>query len=216
MINLLVTIFFLWLFPRNLEVPKSWPPSMDIIQIKDLGVNETGSDLAGAASDGRTYVENSKVSESLLLMKFYSLSYPAVNHLLSDRDGRELDLPFEVTDQEMEIILFPRSSFILGRSGTGKTTVLTMKLFQKEQLHHKAMVELCGDRNDEIGCVSEDGLDQKSSTASKATILRQLFVTVSPKLCTVVKKHVSDLKRYDNFHGKWFLHPLFIYFPTNT
>ena len=212
MINLLVTIFFLWLFPRNLEVPKSWPPSMDIIQIKDLGVNETGGDLAGAASDGRSYVENSKVSESLLLMKFYPLSYPAVNHLLSDRDGRELDLPFEVTDQETEIILFPRSSFILGRSGTGKTTVLTMKLYQREKLHH----ELCGDSNDEIRQVSEDGLDQKSSTESKATVLRQLFVTVSPKLCNAVKKHVSDLKRYDNFHGKWFLHPLFIYFPTNT
>ena len=38
----------------------------------------------------------------------------------------------------MEIIYFDKSSFILGRSGTGKTTVLVRKLFQKEQLYHIA------------------------------------------------------------------------------
>lgn len=172
---------------------------MEIIQIKDHSVDEMEGDLVATALDGRSYVENSKVSESLLLMKFYTLSYPAVNHLLSDRDGKELDLPFEVTDQEMEIILFPRSSFILGRSGTGKTTVLTMKLFQKEKMHHEA-IECFGGHNDEIGRVNENDLDQKSSTEDKATVLRQLFVTVSPKLCHAIKKHVSNLKRSDNVH----------------
>ena len=182
--------------PRNLEVPRTWPPSFEFIQRKDLTIDEMGSDSASIDSDGRSYVENSKVSESLLLMKFYSLSYGVVNHLLSDRDGRELDLPFEVTDQEMEIILFPRSSFILGRSGTGKTTVLTMKLFQKEQFHHMAVAGCYGADGNELGHVGQSSVDRSSSAEDKANVLRQLFVTVSPKLCNAIKQHVSDLKRY--------------------
>ena len=69
-------------------------------------------------------------------MKFYSLSSVVVSHLLSDRNSDELELPFEVSDEEHDIILFPRSTFVLGRSGTGKTTVLTIKLLKKEILHN--------------------------------------------------------------------------------
>ncbi|XP_060669556.1 uncharacterized protein LOC132800264 isoform X1 [Ziziphus jujuba] len=180
----------------NLEVPKSWSPSVDIVRFKDLSINETGNDQVGAASDGRSYVENSKVSESLLLMKFYSLSSVAVNHLMSDHDGRELDLPFEVTDQEMEIILFDRSSFILGRSGTGKTTVLTMKLFQKEKLHQMADEAFYGIESNSLGHGIQDNDAKESSMETGGTVLRQLFVTVSPKLCFAVKQHVSHLKSF--------------------
>ncbi|BFG15998.1 hypothetical protein CerSpe_022720 [Prunus speciosa] len=172
----------------DLEVPKSWPPSLDIVRFKDLGITENRSDLVGDNdSDGRSYVENSQVSESLLLMKFYSLSSGVVNHLLSDREGRELDLPFEVTDQEMEIILYRKSSFIVGRSGTGKTTVLTMKLFQNEQCYQLAMQ----------GCLSsQNSMVEQSSSATKGRNLHQLFVTVSPKLCFAIKQHVLNLKSF--------------------
>lgn len=179
-----------------MEIPKSWPPSLDVIRFKDLSCNETGSDLVGTASDGRNFVENSKVSESLLLMKFYSLSHAAVNHLLSNRDESEIDLPFEVTDEEMEIILYRQSTFILGRSGTGKTTVLTKKLFQKEQLHHLAMEEFYGANANVIGHDMKNSVGKNSSEETRTIVLRQLFVTVSPKLCNAVKQHVSHLKRY--------------------
>ncbi|KAK9274663.1 hypothetical protein L1049_021914 [Liquidambar formosana] len=176
-----------------LEVPRSWETSSDIVRYKNLNNNEpAGSHSSAGAFDGSSFVENSKVSESLLLMKFYSLSSGVVNHLLSDRDGKELDLPFEVTDEELEIILFNRSTFILGRSGTGKTTVLTMKLFQKEQQHHIAKEGLgvstntYGSQRNEVG----QGFEEP-----KESILRQLFVAVSPKLCYAVKQHVSRLKR---------------------
>ncbi|CAL2226962.1 unnamed protein product [Prunus armeniaca] len=172
----------------DLEVPKSWPLSLDVPRFKDLSITENQSDLVGDDdSDGRNYVENSQVSESLLLMKFYSLSSGVVNHLLSDRQGRELDLPFEVTDQEMEIMLYHRSSFIVGRSGTGKTTVLTTKLFQNEQCHQLAVQ----------GChSSQNSINQSSSATMERTLLRQLFVTVSPKLCFAIKKHVLHLKSF--------------------
>ncbi|PWA91983.1 recBCD enzyme subunit RecB, P-loop containing nucleoside triphosphate hydrolase [Artemisia annua] len=90
------------LFERNLVVPRCWEASQEIIRFRHL-VNDEG--------DGRSYVENSKVSESLLLMKFYSFSYEVVCHLLSDN---AVDLPMQLTDDQMDVLLFRKSSFITG------------------------------------------------------------------------------------------------------
>jgi hypothetical protein len=179
---------------RNLEVPKSWSCSSDIDRMKNLDSSENEIDLSGSTSDDRSYVENVQVSESLMLMKFYSFSSGIVGHLLSNHDATELDLPFEVTAQELEIILFPRSTFILGRSGTGKTTVLTMKLFQKEKLHHMAKDLFYGVKSDSPVHSQEKEVEETIVEKERA-VLRQLFVTVSHKLCYVVKQHVSHLKR---------------------
>ncbi|KAF2320974.1 hypothetical protein GH714_032328 [Hevea brasiliensis] len=158
----------------GLEVPKTWSTSFDIVQFKSLVNNEGGSNLS---SNDKCYVENSKVSDSLLLMKFYPLSRVVVSHLLSDPDGLELELPFEVTDEEREIILFQKSSFILGRSGTGKTTVLTMKLFKKEQLFHKA-VEGYGEESDNTSKDAFQRIDVDDDIKMLKTVmvrLRMLF-----------------------------------------
>ncbi|GMJ04502.1 hypothetical protein HRI_004119400 [Hibiscus trionum] len=181
----------------GLEVPKTWPMSHDIVRYKTLSQDETENSSSGSASDGRCYLENSKVNESLLLMKFYSLSLGAVNHLLFDRDGSELELPFEVTEEERDIILFPRSTFVLARSGTGKTTVLTMKLFKREQLHLLA-TEGFDEFNKANSSNSVLRLNRKKDSVegTEATPLRQLFVTVNPRLCYAVKHHVLQLKRF--------------------
>ncbi|PON39566.1 P-loop containing nucleoside triphosphate hydrolase [Parasponia andersonii] len=176
----------------KLEIPKSWPTTLHIV--KDISTNEAGNDLVDAVADYRGYVENSRAKESSLLTKFYSLSNCIVNHMLSDRDSRELDLPFEVPDQEREIILFHESTFVRGRSGTGKTTVLTMKMFQKEYLHHLTMEELYGVKSNGLGHVNQNSLVEKNSGATKGNVLRQLFVTTSPKLCNAVKKRISYLR----------------------
>ena len=189
-----VTLFFYFVV-RNLEVPRTWATSSDIVQFKNFCKEESQGNESADAFDGRSYVENSKVSESLLLMKFYSLSTGMVRHLLSDHDGRELDLPFEVTDQEQDIILYYRSTFILGRSGTGKTTVLTMKLFQKEQQHHMAMEGFQEDKGNASTNATYRNEVGTSVGKTQVAVLRQLFVTVSPKLCHAVKQHVSHLKR---------------------
>ncbi|XP_021717492.1 uncharacterized protein LOC110685312 [Chenopodium quinoa] len=174
----------------ELEVPRTWIKSIDIVRFKsNYAESTTASD---GDLDGTCYAENAKVSESLLLMKFYSLSAGIVGHLLSDADGKALDLPFEVTDEEYQIILHPKSSFILGRSGTGKTTVLTMKLYQKEQLHHMAVEGLVEVNKDS----SNVDVTHSNENAANDNVLRQLFVTVSPKLYYAIKQHVSHLKRY--------------------
>ncbi|GJW10068.1 UvrD-like helicase, ATP-binding domain, P-loop containing nucleoside triphosphate hydrolase [Tanacetum coccineum] len=105
-------------FEGTLEVSKTWPASEEIIRFRYLSECENESKGSVNPGDARIFVENSKVSESLLLMKFYSFSRGVVS---------------QVKDEQMDIILSPKSSFIIGRSGTGKTTILTMKLFQCEQ-----------------------------------------------------------------------------------
>lgn len=173
----------------------TWEKSIEIIKIKNLDNN--GNEAESSCFDQRIYVENSKVEESFILMKFYSLSSVVVSHLLSDRNSNELDLPFEVSDEEHDIILFPKSTFVLGRSGTGKTTVLTMKLFQKEKLHHEALENAYGNKNVEVPCLNYDKGYSDSSTVNDRPVLHQLFVTVSPKLCQAVKHHVVRMKRYE-------------------
>ncbi|XP_074263309.1 uncharacterized protein LOC141586084 isoform X2 [Silene latifolia] len=142
-------------------------------------------------SCGTNYMEYSKVKESLLLMKFYSFSAGVVSHLLSARDGTPINVPFEVTDQERKIILHQGSSFVLGRSGTGKTTVLVMKLFQKEQLHQMAS-EGFSEMNSNIFLSYPSVFDM----CVTGTSLRQLFVTVNPKLCVAVKRHINNFQRF--------------------
>ncbi|GJZ05833.1 putative reverse transcriptase domain-containing protein [Tanacetum coccineum] len=89
--------------------------------------SEVESEASVNPDNAITYVDNSKVSESLLLMWFYLLPCGVVSHLLS---GKDVDLPMQVNDEQMDIILSQKSSFIIGLSGTGKTNILTMKLFQ--------------------------------------------------------------------------------------
>ncbi|KAK2992171.1 hypothetical protein RJ640_000807, partial [Escallonia rubra] len=182
------------LLEGTFEVPMRWAPSSHIVQYKSLSNSGTVEPIDAGAVDGKSYVENSKVRDSLLLMKFYSLSSGAVSNLLSSCNGGD-DLPFELTAQEQEIVLFDRSTFVLGRSGTGKTTVLTMKLFRNEQLYHissEGFHEVASNPCNDVGWRYEVS---ESDGEAKGDILRQLFVTVSPKLCYAVKRHVSQLKR---------------------
>ncbi|KAL7258164.1 hypothetical protein ACSBR1_004309 [Camellia fascicularis] len=185
----------------DFEVPMTWTLSSGLIQYKNLSETKNGKALINDASlVGKGYVEDTKVSESLLLMKFYSLSIGAVSHLLSGCNGKELSLPFELTNQEKEIIHFNRSTFILGRSGTGKTTVLTMKLFQNEQLYHLASEGYHQVQSnlstDDSWRHQEDRSETDQILEAKRDILHQIFVTVSPKLCFAVKQHVSQLKSF--------------------
>ncbi|PWA72412.1 uvrD-like Helicase, ATP-binding domain, P-loop containing nucleoside triphosphate hydrolase [Artemisia annua] len=170
----------------NLDAPRTWPGSQEIIRFRYLKDDEVESEASVNSGDAITYVENSKVSESLLLMKFYSFSHGVVSHLLS---GKEVDLPMQVTDEQMDIILSRKSSFIIGRSGTGKTTILTMKLFQHE---HNFQIASDGIFEAEISRFRDaEVVDDPGN--SKPSVLHQLFVTVSPRLCYAVKQHVSHL-----------------------
>ncbi|KAI4387373.1 hypothetical protein MLD38_005211 [Melastoma candidum] len=173
----------------DLEVPRSWDFPYGLIRERRLDV-QAESPLDSNVPEDKLYVENTRVSESLLLMKFYSLTQDAASCLLSSNGDGELSLPFELTMQEQEIVDFPQSSFILGRSGTGKTTILTMKLFLREKRFREARYGSFASHNStEI----DVGLSPEEKTRD---VLHQLFVTVSPKLCFAIKKHVSQLQSF--------------------
>ncbi|XP_030461792.1 uncharacterized protein LOC115681845 [Syzygium oleosum] len=174
------------------EVPKTWVCPFDFVRYRSPCEDQFGSSSDCDASGRRLYAENAKVNESLLLMKFYSLSSDVISHLLDDSDGNEVSLPFVVTEQEQEIILFLRSTFILGRSGTGKTTVLTMKLFRNEKLLDQATKGF--QTNQSVISNSKDADVEEIGEGAENCVLRQLFVTVSAKLCFAVKQHVSQLR----------------------
>ncbi|KAJ0971026.1 hypothetical protein J5N97_018985 [Dioscorea zingiberensis] len=174
----------------KLEVPRSWNIVQYITRYKKLCKVESLEGLSCEETDAANFLENSKVNESLLLMKFYSLSAGMVEHLLTADDGTEIEIPFELTDEEEEIIRFHYSSFILGRSGTGKTTILTMKLFQKEQ---QQLVSSHGFLSMNYDASS---LPPKDIEENSGNFLRQVFVTVSPKLCSAVRNQIFRLKRY--------------------
>ncbi|KAK1439382.1 hypothetical protein QVD17_05199 [Tagetes erecta] len=161
------------------EYPMKWPGTSEISQYK-THANSCDEMFIDSASR-IDCIENVKVRESLILMKFYSLSTAAVNTVMYGCDGRDLGIPFELNEQEKNVVSFDKSSFILGRSGTGKTTVLTMKLFQNEQLHH-------------LAC---EGFHEvmESEGEAKQEGLHQLFVTFSPKLCYAVRQQYGEWKR---------------------
>lgn len=156
---------------RNLEIPKSWATSKAIIQFRDVIKCE----------------DDNEVSENLLHMKFYSLSPGMVEYL---RFGREIDLPVNLSDEQMDIFLYSKSSCIIGQLGTGKTTILIMKLLQNEQ----SFPAICKAESSRV----KDAEVDDDHEERKPTVLRQLFVTVDPKSCYVVKQHVSQFKRCAN------------------
>ncbi|XP_023769533.1 uncharacterized protein LOC111918090 isoform X2 [Lactuca sativa] len=151
----------------NLEIPKSWATSKAIIQFRDVIKCE----------------DDNEVSENLLHMKFYSLSPGMVEYL---RFGREIDLPVNLSDEQMDIFLYSKSSCIIGQLGTGKTTILIMKLLQNEQ----SFPAICKAESSRV----KDAEVDDDHEERKPTVLRQLFVTVDPKSCYVVKQHVSQFK----------------------
>ncbi|KAJ0433421.1 putative TPR and ankyrin repeat-containing protein [Helianthus annuus] len=161
------------------EYPMTWSMTPEIIRYK-THTNHC-DEMFSKGAYGKHCVENVKVCESLILTKFYALSTRGVNTIISGCDGGDLGIPFELTEQEKDVVSYEKSSFILGRSGTGKTTVLTMKLFQNEQLHH----------------IASEGFHEvmESKEDANQSVLRQLFVTFSPKLCYAVRQQFGEWKR---------------------
>ncbi|XP_073120216.1 probable helicase MAGATAMA 3 [Henckelia pumila] len=74
------------------EIPKIWSSSDAVVRYKNL--NHDTKCSMNSAIGSSSYAANSGVCESLLSMKFYSLS--CAKHLFSDHEGREVELPSEV------------------------------------------------------------------------------------------------------------------------
>ncbi|KAK3255375.1 hypothetical protein CYMTET_35438 [Cymbomonas tetramitiformis] len=158
-----------------------------------------GSVAAGAGS--------CKMEESALLMKFYGMDSEVARALLTEdcETAASLNLPFVVSDEEEAMIASNESLFILGRSGTGKTTIMIHRLLRLQ---------------DQFGCIQRGAAPGDGSTsapdaavqapgeapggaegesapteagAAPPFVFRQIMLSASPKLCRAMRAYVSSL-----------------------
>ncbi|KAJ4470931.1 hypothetical protein J3R30DRAFT_3531939 [Lentinula aciculospora] len=72
------------------------------------------------------------VHSRFLMDKYVVFSQPLLNTMLADLD---VTFPHLVSAKEKQIIEHPYSSYVIGRSGTGKTTTLLFKMLLVERTH---------------------------------------------------------------------------------
>ncbi|KAH7444504.1 hypothetical protein KP509_02G080200 [Ceratopteris richardii] len=171
-----------------LMYPTRWEKDPGFIWLKP---HEKIAQQQGAYEAG-VETEISTVKESLQLMKFYALSYNTAEHLLNASDSVEVALPFEMNDEESFILNYPFSCFILGRSGTGKTTVLVNKLIQRERISRSLEHEFGFSENPE----------GQNASRSSGVIIKQMLITLSPSLCSAIKREISGIPRTLVAEGK--------------
>ncbi|KAJ7356587.1 hypothetical protein DFH08DRAFT_1075732 [Mycena albidolilacea] len=101
-----------------------------------------------------------------LLLKTVHFSQELLDHILADR---EMAVVLQISPRELDIIEYPYSCYVLGRSGTGKSTTIIYKMLMVE-----ASSEL---------------------TPPTERKIRQLFVCRSPILAEKVGEHFTKLIR---------------------
>jgi type IV secretory pathway ATPase VirB11/archaellum biosynthesis ATPase len=84
------------------------------------------------------------------------------------------------------LVRYPKSVFICGRSGTGKTTVITTRLLQKEQRFKAALA---------AESASLSAPNPEAEEGAEKPHLRQLMVTLSPKLCAAIRQSLARTMR---------------------
>ncbi|KAI5808229.1 hypothetical protein DFH27DRAFT_650744 [Peziza echinospora] len=91
----------------------------------DIGVPKGKSLAVG----GKLSDSDIAAQEALMNNKFYCVTEKVLNQILSVDSLGDMEFPFDISEEETEIIRHANNSaFILGRSGTGKTTCLLYKL----------------------------------------------------------------------------------------
>ncbi|KAI0641201.1 hypothetical protein C8Q79DRAFT_992409 [Trametes meyenii] len=109
-------------------LPASWPPPVEPVALEPapLFTELRKEDLE-------------ELHSLLVLEKFVTFSQALLNSILANQDVAHV---FDVSPYEKKIIEHPSSCFVLGRSGTGKTTTMLFKMLGIErswESHREAM-----------------------------------------------------------------------------
>ncbi|KAL5535095.1 hypothetical protein ACEPAF_3188 [Sanghuangporus sanghuang] len=102
----------------NVYLPQSWP---------DVSTVDSLADSTNSFVDAN---DQELVHQWLVLEKYSAFSKELLNCILHDKDSSAV---FSVSPYEREVIEHPSSCYVLGRSGTGKTTTMTFKIFGIER-----------------------------------------------------------------------------------
>ncbi|KDN37507.1 hypothetical protein RSAG8_10106, partial [Rhizoctonia solani AG-8 WAC10335] len=148
-----VTLPFEFPCPEDDETPKE--PQLDVNSGTDHSMND--DDL-------------SAVRSVVVFEKFMLMSKSLVKSIVDDLDGAHV---FQVSAKEKEVIYYDSASFVLGRSGTGKTTCIVFKMLGIERMF-------------------EEGDEAKP---------RQVFITQSPALAQKVQEYYRSLIQTYSYHS---------------
>ena len=149
--------------------------------------DSTNNNILPPSTSATNDKEVAQVDKSSALMKFYSLSSDTMKLLLKGRS--DIDLPFVMSEEESVIINHPGSMFILGRSGTGKTTCMLRRMFIENQSAKKInTIEINNNTIDSTLVGKEESL-----SLSLVNNPRQLMVTASPILCSAIRKSYNKM-----------------------
>eukprot|EP01036_Dinobryon_divergens_P023773 gene23772-32158_t len=185
---------------QNIVHPKSWQvvdnfgwkeASASSSNNRNRNRQEPVSSDGGAVDvvDSVSVKENRQVSDAAVLTKFYDLTSSVVKLLMSERrdDGvGTIELPFVMSAQENKIVRDLKSMIILGRSGTGKTTVILHRMYLQDLEYRRS--------------TSEEGFNIDSNSVNAIRDLHmniqgQLLVTSSPILCQAIRKSYNNMQR---------------------
>ncbi|KAI1785420.1 hypothetical protein LXA43DRAFT_132940 [Ganoderma leucocontextum] len=103
----------------NVFMPASWPPPAET----------PAYESAPAIMDMRKE-DYEELHSLLVLEKFVTFSQALLNSIIADKDVAHV---FQITPQEKKIIEHVSSCYVLGRSGTGKTTTMLFKMLGIER-----------------------------------------------------------------------------------
>lgn len=134
---------------KGYAFPMSWPPMQESYETLDIGI----------AADADLSLE---LHALLTHEKFIPLTQSVLDSIIADEESTH---PFCVSHREHEIIYHPSSCFVVGRSGTGKTTTMLFKMLGIERTSQK----LGGNK------------------------VRQIFVTQSRVLAERVEEYFNNL-----------------------
>ncbi|KAG2489168.1 hypothetical protein HYH03_012394 [Edaphochlamys debaryana] len=104
--------------------------------------------------------------------------------LCSAAQGAAIEAMFEMTPEQQQVVNDPRSLILIGRSGTGKTSVIMARVLRMEA----GFAGLGGDREE-----GEEGEEEEVEVAGGVgggRRPRQLLVTLSPKLAAATAKYL--------------------------
>ncbi|KAI0735956.1 P-loop containing nucleoside triphosphate hydrolase protein [Earliella scabrosa] len=102
----------------DVYIPGSWPPLEQEHQSAPTSVLDIVKE------------DLEEMHSLLVLEKFITFSQALLNSIMADQDVTH---PFDVSPQEKRIIEHPSSCYVLGRSGTGKTTTMLFKMLGIER-----------------------------------------------------------------------------------
>ncbi|KAG7450850.1 uncharacterized protein BT62DRAFT_1001665 [Guyanagaster necrorhizus] len=103
---------------KNIFIPAFFPPLPEVLQTEIEDIPDLRPD------------ETVEVHSRLLFEKYITFSQPFLNTVLADVDAT---FPHMVSTQEKRIIEHPKSCYVIGRSGTGKTTTMLFKMLLIER-----------------------------------------------------------------------------------